>query len=266
MSSENASERFLERRRTKRRRTVIALLVIILLAFGGVLYQVWQSPVRISQVEIFGADQSFAKYAHAAMEGSYLGIVPRNSTFLYPARAIRAAIMREHPNVAAVSIFRKGLTGLSIKVSERVGIARWCGKAPTPGVEEYCYVFDANGLVFAPADQSAAPINSFTLYGPLRDDAQEPLRAELASAENLPSTFDFARQLDTFGSAVTRVVIRGDEVDQHLESGTRVTYVLGNEQNAFTALVSARENLNLADGSVEYVDLRFGQKMYVKKR
>lgn len=266
MSSENANERFIERRRTRRRRTVIALLVIILLAFGGVLYQLWQNPMRISHVEIFGADQSFAKYAHMAMEGSHFGIIPRNSIFFYPARAIRAAIMREHPNVAAVSIFRKGFTGLSIKVSERVGIARWCGLAPSPGADEYCYVFDANGLVFAPADQSAAPINSFILYAPLESGAEEPLRAELAGAENLPSTFDFARQLDTFGSAVTRVVIRDDEVDQHLESGTRVTYVLGNEQNAFTALVSARENINLADGSIDYVDLRFGQKVYVKRK
>ncbi|MDP1759930.1 MAG: hypothetical protein Q8L01_00440, partial [Candidatus Woesebacteria bacterium] len=66
--------------------------------------------------------------------------------------------------------------------------------------------------------------------------------------------------------SVTRVILRGDEVDDMLASGTRVTYVLGNEQNAFTSLVSARENLNLADGSIDYVDLRFDGKAYLKKK
>src|SRR3989344_3267565 len=81
----------------------------------------------------------------------------------------------------------------------------------------------------------------------------------------LSTPSDFARQLDTLGSPVTRVVLRGDEVDDYLVSGTRVTYVLAHEQEAFTALVSGRANFNLADGSIDYIDLRFDGKVYVKK-
>ncbi|MDO8566972.1 MAG: hypothetical protein Q7R58_02365, partial [bacterium] len=62
------------------------------------------------------------------------------------------------------------------------------------------------------------------------------------------------------------IVIHDGEVDNNLASGTRITYVLGREQDAFTALVSARENFNLADGSVDYVDLRFDGKVYLKKK
>ena len=78
--------------------------------------------------------------------------------------------------------------------------------------------------------------------------------------------FNFARQLDTLGSPVTKVVLRDDEVDDYLASGTRITYVLGHENIAFTALVSARGNMNLADGSLEYIDLRFDGKVYLKKK
>jgi hypothetical protein len=55
-------------------------------------------------------------------------------------------------------------------------------------------------------------------------------------------------------------------VDDRLASGTRVTYVLGDEQNAFTALVSARDYLKVADGSIEYVDLRFAGETYFKRK
>ena len=83
--------------------------------------------------------------------------------------------------------------------------------------------------------------------------------------------FDFARQIGTLGPAVSSVIIRGDEVDffltpsQERSAGPRVTSLLGDEQNAFTALVSARNQLDLSDLTLQYVDLRFPGKIYVKR-
>lgn len=270
-TSSGASERYLARRKVRRRRLSIGIIIFALLALGALLYELNTAALRISHVEVYGGDPALASYAYAAMEGSYLGIVPKDSTFFYPAGSIRRAILADHPDIAAVSLFRNGFTGLSIKPSERVAIAKWCGLSPTPpggdhGSDEYCYVFDANGYVFAPASASSTPINAFTLYAPLASNTEEPLRATLANVYQLPATFDFARQLGAFGSPVDRIVIRGDEVDQMLASGTRVTYVLGDEQNAYTALVSAKDDLNLADGSLEYVDLRFDGKVYSKPK
>lgn len=270
-------ERLAERRRQRRRRVRIAFSILFLLLFGAGIYGLNQPATRIAEITVYGASQFYAEYARSAMQGKYLGLIPRDSTFFFPATRIREGILAAHPEFAAVSFFREGLTGLSIKIHERVPVARWCGLAPTPDVEEYCYVFDASGYLFA-ADASTTPkLNPFSLYGRLASDTLEPLRATLAHAEELPAAFDFARQLDTLGGSVSKIVIRDDEVDAYLKSGTpsnksdlvlgtRVTYVLGREQDAFTALVSSRENMNLADGSIDYVDLRFGGKVYMKRR
>lgn len=264
-SESRGSERLAARRRLRRRRALIALIILFIILCAGIVYELRQSAVRIARVEVYGADASLAAYAREAMRGSYLGIIPRDSIFFFPASSIRSAILADHPGIAAVSIFRNGLTGISIKPNVRAPVARWCGLAPTEGVEEYCYVFDASGYIFAAAT-STETINSFALYAPLVGETLEPLRATIAQAEKIPTAFDFARQLDTLGSPVTRVVLRGDEVDDYLTSGTRITYVLGSEQNAFTALVSSRENMDLADGSLEYVDLRFDGKVYLKRK
>lgn len=264
--AERGNDRFTARRRLRRRRLLIAYSLLSIFIIGGALYGLRQDAVRISHIQIFGADQSLAEVARTAMEGSYLGLIPRNSTFFFPRSRIRTEIIELHPDIAAISLFRSGMTGLSIRISDRVPVARWCGLAPTPDVDEYCYVFDASGFVFAPAGTSTETINSAKLYAPLVGDTLEPLRATLLDTEKLPGTFDFARQLATLGSPVVSIVIRGDEIDDILESGTRITYVLGNEQNAYTALVSARQNMNLADGSVEYIDLRFDGKVYLKKK
>lgn len=263
--AERGNDRFTARRRVRRRRLLIAYSFLSILIMGGALYGLRQDAVRISHIQIFGADQSLAEAVRAAMQGSYIGLVPRDSTFFFPRARIRSEIIEQYPSIAAISLFRSGLTGLSIRISDRVPVARWCGLAPTPGADEYCYVFDASGFVFAPVGTSTQTINSAKLYAPLAGDPLEPLRATISYTERLPSTFDFARQLATLGSPVVSIVIRGDEIDDILESGTRITYVLGREQDAYTALVSARKNMNLADGSVEYIDLRFDGKVYLKK-
>ena len=265
-SPTRAGDRLASRRRLRRRRIIYAFCILFLLLFGAAIYGLQQNSVRISLIQVFGADNSLSEYATQAMQGNYLGIIPRDSIFFFPEISIRADILAEHPEIAAVSIFRNGLTSLSIKVDERIPIARWCGLSHTEDVEEYCYFFDAKGYIFAAAATTTQTINSFSVYVPLEGDNLEPLRATISHPEKLPSVFDFARQLSTFGSPVTNITFRGDEVDDYLESGTRITYVLGDEQNAFTALVSANENLNLADGSIEYVDVRFDGKVYLKKK
>ncbi|OGG64416.1 hypothetical protein A3C94_02440 [Candidatus Kaiserbacteria bacterium RIFCSPHIGHO2_02_FULL_55_17] len=292
-SRQGRGERFAQRRWLQRRRVFVAFCILLAVLSGVLVWGLWQSSVRISRVQIFGppslgsfggasANQALAEIAASAMQGSYLGIIPRDSFFFFPESAMRAGILAAHPDIAAVSLFRNGLTGLSIQIHERVAIARWCGStsspqavAPTAGADEYCYLFDANGYVFSAADvASTTPVNNFTLYAPL-DSARggppavsevEPLRATVVRNAQLPSAFDFARQLATLGSPVAKIILRDDEVDDILTNGTRITYVLGREQDAFTALVSASANLDLADGSIEYVDLRFDGKVYLKKK
>ncbi|MBU6490880.1 hypothetical protein KGQ25_01850 [Patescibacteria group bacterium] len=271
--STRAGERLAARRKSKRRRAAIALGVLFLLLCGAVVYGFQQEAVRISDIQVFGASQSFADIARAAMRGNYLGLIPRNSTFFFPASSIRANIIAAHPDVAAVALFRSGLTGLSVKVDERIPIATWCppsfagaGSIASSTATTGCYLFDADGFIYA-TTSAARPLNSFIVYEPLATSGGDPIGSTLPNAAKLPTTFDFARQLATFGSPVSAIVFGTDnEVDDYLASGTRVTYILGNEQTAFAALTSAQADFNLADGSVDYVDLRFDGKIYLKKK
>lgn len=266
LSALRGSERLAERRKKFRRRLSVALLVLFSIAAGAAVYGLWQEPVRIKHVEIFGGDPSLVSYAERALVGTYFGIIPHNSTFFFPESRIRGEILSEHPEIAAVSVFRNKTDGLTLKIDYRAAVGKWCGLAPTSGVDEYCYVFDSNGFIFSPAGSSTPAINAAVLYAPLAGDTEEPLRATLTDADKLPSAFDFARQLGTLDASVLAIVLRDSETDLLLSSGTRITYFLGEEQKAFTGIASARGNLNLSDGSIEYVDARFDSKLYVKRR
>lgn len=264
-SAVHSKERLSIRRRRSRRRIGIALSVLAVLFVGASIYGMWQPSVRISHVIMYGTDQSLASIAEESIQGMYFGIIPRDSTFFFSESSIRSSLLSADATIAAVSIFRKGFNGLSLKIDYRVPVAEWCGLARTSDVEEYCYVFDANGFIFSARTKSDEPINAFALYAPLADTVMEPLRATIAQAEKLPPVFDFARQLNQLDAQTSFITIRTDEVDCVLKNGTRITYLLAHEQEAFTALISARSNFNLADGSIEYIDLRFPGKVYVKK-
>lgn len=273
------SERLSKRRRAHRRRTRIALSVLVLFFVGLIIWGLWQPTVRIQHIVITGTDTPLTSYANNALQGSYFGIIPYDSTFFPAKNRIRKIILADHPEIAAISIFHTGFSTLKIQVDNRTPVAQWCGSTLSSGTSTQCYLFDPSGFIYStftketlgtasstPSQKETVPLlNSFTLYAPLNGNAQEPLRATLAEAKKLPAVFDFARKLSTFGSPVIRIVIRNGQVDDLLSSGTHIIYVFGNEQNAFTALTSATNQLSLADGSLIYVDLRFPGKIYLKK-
>lgn len=270
LSRQGRGTRLAGRRRRLQRRGLIAFGIVLVILLGALIWVLWQSPVRIVHVQIFGADQSLAEIADTEMRGSYLGVIPRNSTLFFPADRIRADLLATHLEIAAVSLFRNGLTGLTIKIDNRIPVARWCGSDAEKDlrsnlVASGCYLFDVKGYIFATAATTTQTINPFVVYESL-ENANRIIGVTLPNAQEFPSAFDFARQIGTFGGKVSSIVFTNGEVNQYLASGTRITYVMGNEQNAFTALVSAKSNLNLTDGSIEYVDLRFDGKVYVKKK
>lgn len=295
LSVSRSNERLAARRRRSRRRALIALCILALLSLGAVIYGLWQPAVRISHIEVLGADTSLETIPRDALQGSYLGIIPRDSIFFFPASRIRAGILATHTNIAAISISRIGFSGISIKIDNRVPIARWCGsisvstlledssgKGVVPTESGDCYLFDASGFLYATATEAfflkegtspavalSNPDNTvtpFVLFSSLQTDIVSPIGATLKDTNQLPVVFDFAREIGLSGPSINTIVIRGDEVDFFLVSGgPRITYLLGDEQNAFTALISAKAQLNLSDPTLQYVDARFPGKVYVKR-
>lgn len=268
------SERLAVRRRKQRQRARIAGVIFATLLLSVAIYGLWRPSVRISHIIVKGSDAPLSDIASKAMEGSYLGIIPRNSIFFFPAGTIRADILAAYPDVEAISIVRDSLSSISLNISKRVPLAMWCGASPDLFTGNGCYFFDPKGFVYATATTSDVtnivtekPLTPFILFMPLPDAQEVPIGTTLQHADDFPAIFDFARQIGISGASVRSIVLRDDEVDFYVATtGTRITFLLGDEQNAFTSLMSAKDTLAVSDPSLEYIDLRFPGKIYLKKR
>ena len=234
------------------------------------------------------AEGPYAESAEALMRdaasGTRWSVLPADSIFFMSRAAIRAALLDAHPDVAAVSISRSGLRGLSVTLLPRVAAFLWCGESKPLDADSRCYAADAEGLAFAfvptvpdemQADAAAADVarslppaaQGLWIYGPLENGATEnPIGARVRGAERIPETLRFAHALQAIGAPVQAIQFQDDEARLYLESGTYVRYVVGRENQALAIAQAAFPRIPLRDGSIEYVDLRFDGKAYVMPR
>jgi len=265
----NKGERLRKRRRARARLVLIATVLLILLAIAGIFYLLWQPYMRVSHVVVNDGDASIESLAQEELAGTLGHIVPRNSYFFVPEQAIRNLILKTHPELESVSISHPALTALAIKVSARTPLARWCGSmyVPQTASSTDCYLFDPTGFLYGLA-ASSTPLSDLLVFAPLTSSTTDVIGQTVTHATELPEVFRFSRQLGSLGAVVKTVVLRGDEVDLLVASSTRITYVLGDEQGAYTLAAAAFPGLNLSNGSIEYVDLRFtaSGRVYLKRK
>ncbi len=262
--SESETGRLKERRRRSRKRLsiLLSILAIVLLAVG--VWATWQPSVRVAHTVVVPANTEHEALVASALTGSYAWLIPRDSILFLPIGAIRRALAAHDARVQAVSVRRINLTSIAIETHGRTAVATWCGGTESAEQGE-CYFIDAEGFIFALAASTSPTLNSFAVYDPLVS-GEVALRATLKHAEALPDAFDFARRVGELGSSVTKLIFRDDEADLILASGTRVTYVVGSEVAAFADLISAKSELDLSSGALDYIDLRFPGKVYLKKK
>jgi hypothetical protein len=267
--------RLKERRRRIRRIGLIVFVVLLVVALGTSVYVLWRPALRIQNISIEGFDApTLEPIIKTALSGTYVYLFPRDSIVLFPKQAIRDDILNAYPDISAVSVSRSGFTAITVKTIERVSAFDWCGSIPDSSAP--CYQADAEGLVFAEAintipedGASTTPSGVLRIYAPLVEASgtpDSPIRAHVANADRLPSVLRFERAMTQLGADVVSLQLRDDEADLYVRSGTRITYVVGNEEGAAQLAATTFPQLNLDDGSIIYVDLRFDGKVYLKKK
>lgn len=251
------------RRRKARNRILTIAVVLIVLVCTLLIYGLHRPEVRIGRVEAKGIHaEEISAVALGALSGSSYLVFPNDSIFMYPEEAVRDAVLRAFPDISSVAIGRSGFSAIEVTALPRVLAFTWCGASAA--VAGTCYEADGEGFIFALTSATSSTLN---IYGPLSRPEAESIGNTVAAASHVPLALQFVRSIEALGANVVSIEIRGDEADLYVGgSNTRVTYVLGQEVEAAGLAASALPGMSLTDGSIEYLDLRFPGKAYVKRR
>lgn len=264
------------RERRERSRNLISVLFFIVAGsiIGGFLYGVWRPEVRITGVEANEVPDALHAQAivTAELQGTYSGILPKNSIFFYPEEKIISELLNAFPSLERVVISRNSFTTLNVEGVRRQTAVYWCGETTAPLTVETtsCFEADAHGFIFSPVAGSTSEAydpSIVRVYTSVeREDIDAfPLRSTITKAEHLVHLQTFVVGLKELGIPVLASFLRGDEADIYVTPKTRLRYVLGKEVEALTSAKAAFADLPLLNGSIEYVDVRFPGKLYVKR-
>ena len=194
------------------------------------------------------------------LEGAYLKLVPRRFIYSYPKEAIELSVS-EIPRIKNVQVEKESNQSILITYDEYVPDALWCEK----GVNT-CLFIDATGYAFseAPDLKGGSLVRYHTLETPLAVGTTPFL------VEDYNQTKDFAERLAVTGWFVASVEIDSvRDVFYTLVGGGELKVTL-DEKNEKTleylnTIRVSDEFSHLEPGNFEYIDLRFGTKVFVNE-
>lgn len=277
----------------QRRRRLLyikAALVVIsaALVVGVGSYLLHRPEVVIETVSIYGNEVISEQDLHAvvgeALAGNYAFLFPKSNIFIYPKRDIQEKILQTFPRVGGVSLEREGFRSISVNVEERHPFALWCREATlSPSIDtdvgtttdmeethgaEVCYFLDDGGYIFSEAPQFTGT-GYFRYYGDLSVGA--PIHTNFLGGNEFGRLAFFIENVEQLGVRTVSLSMKKDgEVELVHENGGKFLFVrdqnlsevLDNLESALRSEIFRENDLS----TLEYIDLRFGNKVYYKFR
>lgn len=249
------------------RQIIVGLLIAAF--FGMLLTTIWFGTridsLTISNVTVRGGEtiphEQIEEIVRNQLAGTYLKFVPHTFAFTYPQKDIESKI-REIKRIKDLKVVRQSGTDLQVEFTEYVPHSLWCGKSETDG----CFFLDDHGYSFAPAPSLTG--GSFMRFIAIAKDPAEDVQAfspeDYQKVHELVQLFADAgwyvgkAEIDLSGDAFFTVV-DGGEFKVSLRQSAKETV-----DNMLTVLNSEKFS-HLQPGNFEYVDLRFGSKVFVNE-
>ncbi len=241
----------------------------LVLFLGGILTGIWYGTrleaVTISEVVVTGGDtvdhELVQQMVESVLVGSYFGLIPKRFTYLYPEQSISQAVLNID-RLAEVTVERSGRTGLTIAIVEHVPTALWC----TAGGDD-CMFLNAAGIAFAPAPG----LTGGSLLRIYDTNSSPRLHQSLYDADQFGHLLDLIKRLESEIGWGANVVVRdaGDRVTirtvSDAELFVRLEQPVSHTIHYLTSLLGADGYEHLSEQSFAYIDLRFGNRIFVNE-
>ena len=279
-STSTQHREYLRKRRNKKILKYVLIILILFFVVGFLSYISHRSQIRISKVEFSGqvlVNQSDVKEkTFDFLNGSYLWLFPKNNVFLYPNKDLKKYLTNQFKRIETINIHLKDFRTLSIEITERKLFALWCDNATRQSqtsivedgsITEQCYFMDNTGTIFAEAPNFSGDAY-FKYYGLVSSD--NPIGKEyLASSTEFT---DIAKFVDTVRDlSLKPLYIIGKDNGQFVITLFSLGEIYFDTKEPMSkvgenlkALMRTPAFANLNNISIDYIDLRFGNKLYYK--
>ena len=194
------------------------------------------------------------------LEGAYLRLIPKRFAFFYPEEKILAAVSGVE-RIKDVVIDRTSNTEITITYDEYIPDTLWCSLKE----KDSCLFFDERGYSFdqAPVLRGESVVRYYTLERDIELKVQPFLPIDYES------TKDFTALLRDIGWYVTKIEINSArDAFYTLAGGGELRTSLAEAVIPFEnlqAILRSEEFAHIKPGAFQYIDLRFGSRVFVNE-
>lgn len=265
-----------------RRKTILNKILLCLLGLFAVFflfaYLSRLNTLNISEIQITGNKVVNTEEIKAVVEeqiaGKYLWLFPKSNIFFYPENNIKHELWNRFKRINNINLSINNNKILEISLTERDAKYTWCGEAPDlitklPS-EEQCYFVDANGYIFDIAPYFSGDVY-FKFYGMANSGTyffkqnfkqlilfRDTLALMGLKPVSLFMTNDGDIQIFLSGNTSSgiqpKIILKTDadfeNVAENLQAALNTEPLLSKFKNNYSKL--------------QYIDLRFGNKVYDK--
>ncbi len=243
--------------------TVLAIVI------GASLLVTWYATripsLQITNVSVIGGStippSEIEAVARDILRGAYYKLIPHTFTWLYPEAQMQAQLMQV-PRVKEARTYIDGQT-LTVVFEEYQPFALWCAAPDSTS----CVFLDAHGYAFAEAP--ALTGSAFVRY--INRQVEPVIKVSAFTDSFMHETGTLAERLEHELNLYVTHIVRTDEVDTSYFLADGAEIKVSERMSAadtFTnlqTLFSSKEFADIADGDFHYIDLRFGDKVFVSE-
>lgn len=260
----------LRERRRRRRMFLVALAagsVILLLA--AIVGATWLPFMRVKQVSVMGTKTVMPEKLQASVlheiAGAYAFVFAKSNILLYPRSTIEHNLLQQFPILGAVNVHAENFHTIAVVVTERQPAALWCGESLASSTSS-CYLLDKTGTIYAPAVVYSGDAYQ-KYFGPTTGGAlpqQFLTPAEFHSLSVLVDSLQGEQHLTMQSISVDAV----NDVRVMFSNDFELVFALNSDSgdlfDRFSLALMADPFVAHKLSDFQYLDLRFGDKLYYK--
>ena len=217
---------------------------------------------RIKSIEVIGSE----KISSDQIKSAVISMISKGESWFFPQNNflfintvnINDSLQKIFPDFSRVRTTLAGVGNLVVEVSEREAYAKWCEIG-----RENCLVIDSQGFAF---DENIKQANT-TLT--IKTVSRPVLANEIFSQDKFFGIKKIVDHFNRSGFGILSITENGNDYFIKTINNLEIRIASGdNLESTIIKLISIESDLNKSkdQSSIDYIDLRYGNKVFIKRR
>lgn len=272
-----------KKKKLKFKKYTVVVFVVLFFIFSALAalgaYISKHERFTISNLRILGNEVvdsgDIEKIVWGQLDSKYFWAFNKRSVFLYPKNILEEYILDKWARISNIDIYADTMTSLTVRIKERAPAYIWCDDKQETLTDyvnnEECYFLDEKGFIFSLAPYFSGPV-FFKMYGPTFDTEFKGEESQsIVIGKRFLSKDEFEKIIilkDAF------LLLQMEAVAFEVQDNGNYQFIMGDGTKIFfkkeQSIETLLDNLDsvidfLATGKqIDYIDLRFGNKVFYK--